>query len=117
MAIAATARATTAVTISRPPESASRETNRALEEAVRETLTGTTEPLDVQFSTWLAEDGHVQFVCRVEAPPADPFGGEIQWRWWSPLFDDADGLREALAAAVASRGRARRSAGLSEVIP
>lgn len=115
--MAATARARTAVTVSRPPESASCETNRAFEEAVRETLSGTTEPLDVQFSTWLAEDGHAQFVCRVEAPPADPFGGEIQWRWWSPLFDDADRLREALGAAVASRGRARRTVGPSEAAP
>ena len=102
-------RASTTVTISRPPESASHERNHSLEEAVREVLGGASEPLDVQFGTWLAEDGHVQFVCRVEEPAADPFGGDIQWRWWSPLVDDAGGLREALEAAVASRGCARRA--------
>jgi hypothetical protein len=115
--MAATARVRTAVTISRPPQSTSREMNLSLEEAVRAGLRGTSEPLDVQFGTWLADDGHVQFVCRVEAPPADPFAGETQWRWWSPLVDDANELREALEAAVASRHRARRAVGPSGIAP
>jgi hypothetical protein len=93
------------VTITRSAQGTSSETARALEGVVREVLAGAGEPLDVQFGTWLADDGRTQFVCRVEAPPADPFGPTIQWRWWSPLVDGPEELREALTAAVSARLR------------
>jgi len=92
------------VTITRPPAGAPTEMVRALEEAVLAALGDTTEPLDVQFSTCLAEDGRVQFVCRVQGPPADPFGGDVQWRWWSAIFDDPQAFRESLSAASRRRG-------------
>jgi hypothetical protein len=91
------------VTISRSANGASSETARALEGVVHELLADAPEPLDVQFGTSLAEDGRLQFVCRVEAPPAAPFGGAVQWRWWSPLVDGPEQLREALSAAVQVR--------------
>ena len=94
------------VTISRSAQGTSSETARALEGVVHEVLAGATEPLDVQFGTWRADDGRTQFVCRVETPPADPFGARLQWRWWSPLVDGPEDLREALTAAVQARGRA-----------
>jgi hypothetical protein len=90
------------VTITRS-EGASGDTARALEGVVRHVLADTDEPLEVQFGTWRAEDGRLQFVCRVEAPPAAPFGGATQWRWWSPLVDGPEELREALSAAVRAR--------------
>lgn len=93
------------VTISRSANGASSETARALEDVVHELLADAPEPLDVQFGTWPAEDGRLQFVCRVEAPPAAPFGGAVQWRWWSPLVDGPEQLREALSAAVQVRRR------------
>ena len=54
--------------------------------------------------------GGMQFVCRVETPPATPFGAAMQWRWWSPLVDGPEELREALSAAVQARGAARAKA-------
>lgn len=99
------------MTVTRSPAGAPTEMVRALEEAVLAALGETTEPLDVQFSTCLAEDGRFQFVCRVEGPPADPFGGEVQWRWWSAILDDPQALRESLEAAAASRRRAGRRPG------
>jgi hypothetical protein len=93
------------VTISRSANGAPRETARALEGVVQELLADGPESLDVQFGTWLAEDGRLQFVCRVEAPPAVPFGGAVQWRWWSPLVNGPEELREALSAAVEVRRR------------
>jgi hypothetical protein len=92
------------VTITRSANGAS--TARALEGVVRELLADDPEALEVQFGTWLADDGRLQFVCRVEAPPAAPFGGAVQWRWWSPLVDSPEQLREALSAAVQVRRRA-----------
>jgi hypothetical protein len=79
------------------------ETARAFESVALELLADSPEPCEVQFGTWPSEDGKTQFVCRVETPPAAPFGGEIQWRWWSPLLDRPDDLRAALSAAVRAR--------------
>ena len=95
------------VTITRSAQGIPGETARALEGVVHEVLAGTTEPLYVQFGTWVEEDGGTRFVCRVETAPAPPFGAMLQWRWWSPLFESADQLRELLtAAAQARRGTA-----------
>jgi hypothetical protein len=94
------------VTITRSAQGISGETARALEGVVHEVLADAPEPVSVQFGTWLADDGRTQFVCRVETPPATPFGGMLQWRWWSPLFERPEELREALTAAVEARRRA-----------
>ena len=91
------------MTITRSAQGTSSETARALEGVVHEVLADAAEPLDVQFGTWLADDGRTQFVCRVETAPATPFGVSLQWRWWSPLFDRPEDLREALTAAVQAR--------------
>jgi hypothetical protein len=93
------------VTITRSAQGTSSETARALEGVVHEVLADLAEPLVVQFGTWVADDGRTQFVCRVETPPAAPFGASLQWRWWSPLFDRPEDLREALTAAVDARRR------------
>jgi hypothetical protein len=93
------------VTITRAAQGTSIETARALEGVVREVLADAPEPLDVQFGTWVADDGQTQFVCRVETPPATPFGASLQWRWWSPLFDRPEELRETLTIAVQARRR------------
>jgi hypothetical protein len=93
------------VTITRSAQGTSSETARALEGVVQEVLAGAPETLAVQFGTWLADDGRTQFVCRVETPPADPFGPTLQWRWWSPLVDGPEDLREALTAALQARRR------------
>ncbi len=92
-----------AVTITRPLAGVASE----YEHVVRDVLSGEGSPLEVQFGTWVADDGHIQVVCRVEAPPADPFGLEMQWRWWSPLLDSPEGLREELGAAVSRRRSGR----------
>lgn len=91
------------VTITRSAQGTSGETARASEGVVQEVLADSVEPLDVQFGTWLADDGRTQFVCRVETSPANPFGATLQWRWWSPLVDGPEELREALTAAVQAR--------------
>jgi hypothetical protein len=92
------------VTITRSASGASREIAVALESVVRDVLADAPGPLEVQFGTWPAEDGRTQFLCRVEAPPAVAFGDATQWRWWSPLVDGPEQLREVLSAAVARRG-------------
>jgi hypothetical protein len=101
-----------AVTITRAPTGVPAAVAREYERAVRDALAGEDGPLEVQFGAWVAEDGHLQVVCRVESPPADPFGFELQWRWWSPLLDSPDALRQELGPAVARRRgeRARRDA-------
>jgi hypothetical protein len=76
---------------------------RAFEDVALELLADAPEPCEVQFGTWPSEDGTVQLVCRVETPPASPFGGELQWRWWSPLLDRPEQLRAALSIALRSR--------------
>jgi hypothetical protein len=91
------------VTITRSAHGTPGETARALEGVVQEVLAGAPEPLYVQFGTWVEEDGGTRFVCRVETPPATPFGATLQWRWWSPLFETPEQLREALTAAVQAR--------------
>jgi hypothetical protein len=97
------------VTITRSAAGASLAIRILLEDAVHEALADADEPLEVQFNTWVADDGHVQFVCRVETPPADPFGPAVQWRWWSPLVEGADDLRVFLRSAL--EARRRRSTG------
>jgi len=89
--------------ITRTAQGASAETARAFENVALELLADSPEPCEVEFGTWPSEDGRVQLVCRVETPPAAPFGGELQWRWWSPLLDRPDDLRAALSAAVRAR--------------
>ena len=79
------------------------EVARDLERAVREAVGETEEPLDVRFGAWHGEDGRLLFFCKVESPPAGPFSDEEQWRWWSPLVESADELRDALRVAVARR--------------
>jgi len=79
------------------------DTARAFENVAREVLAASSETCEVQFGTWLAQDGRLQVVCRVETPPAIPFGAELQWRWWSPLLDRPEELREALSAALRAR--------------
>lgn len=93
------------VRITRPVIGAPSDIARALEDVVLEVLADAAGPLDVQFGTWPAGDGRLQFVCRVETPPAIPFGTEVQWRWWSELLDRPEQLRESLSAAVERRGR------------
>ncbi|HUG55030.1 MAG TPA: hypothetical protein VMR21_15570 [Vicinamibacteria bacterium] len=88
------------MTISRLPDGATPETARALETVVREVLGAIGEEVDVQLGSWHGDDGRVQFVCRVEGPPADAFTPEPQWRWWSRLLDGPEDLREELMAAV-----------------
>ena len=90
-------------TITRSAEGAPRETARAFENVALELLADSPEPYDVQFGTWPAEDGRLQIVCRVETAPATPFGGALQWRWWSPLLDRPEQLRAALSIAVQVR--------------
>ncbi len=82
-----------------------REVLRDLERVLRDVLGETDERFDVRFGAWRAEDGRLRYLCKVESPPGDPFEGDAQWRWWSPLVDGADELRDALWAAVARRGR------------
>ena len=91
-------------TITRSIDGAPAETARAFEDVAREVLAGCSEACRVQFGTWPSEDGRLQVVCRVETPPAIPFGGESQWRWWSALLDDPEDLREALSVALRARG-------------
>jgi hypothetical protein len=93
------------VTITRYPRQAPGEAVRELEKVVRQELPEILEPFEVQLGAWPAEDGRIQFVCRVETPPAVPPGGDLQWRWWSPIVDGPDELRDALRAAVAARMR------------
>ena len=57
------------VTITRRPAGASSEAVGELEAVVRQELSECREPLEVQFGTWTAEDGRVQYLCRVETPP------------------------------------------------
>jgi hypothetical protein len=90
-------------TITRSAEGAPAETARDFENVALECLADSPEACEVQFGTWPAEDGRVQLVCRVETPPATPFGPELQWRWWSPLLDRPEELREALSVAVRLR--------------
>jgi hypothetical protein len=91
------------LTIRPLPEAASTEMAPAFEAVVLELLADTVEPLDVQFGAWRAEDGRLQFVCRVEGPPADAFIVEPQWRWWSALLDGPEDLRAALEEALERR--------------
>jgi len=95
------------LTITRGPSSVPPDVARQYEQVARDVLAGEDARLAVQFGTWVADDGRIQVVCRVEAPPADPFGLETQWRWWSPLLDGPEALREELGAAVARRRRQR----------
>jgi hypothetical protein len=104
-----------AVTITRGPSGVPPDVARQYEQVVRDVLAGEGAQLAVEFGTWVEDDGRIQAVCRVEAPPADPFGLEVQWRWWSPLLDGPDALREELGAAVARRRRQR--AGRDVVAP
>jgi hypothetical protein len=90
-------------TIKRSAEGAPAETARAFERVALELLAESPEPCEVQFGTWPSEDGRLQLVCRVETLPATPFGAELQWRWWSPLLDRPEDLRDALSAAVHAR--------------
>jgi hypothetical protein len=92
-------------TITRPLAGLAEDTARAFEKIACELLAETPEPCEVQFGTWRCEDGRVQVVCRVETPPATPFGAENQWRWWSPLLDRPEDLRAVLSAAVQARQR------------
>jgi hypothetical protein len=105
-------------TIKRSAEGAPSETARAFESVALELLAESPEPCEVQFGTWTSEDGRLQLVCRVETRPATPFGAELQWRWWSPLLDRPEDLREALSAAVHARyqriGVSVSPAGLSQ---
>jgi hypothetical protein len=107
------------VTITRSAEGAAAEVARAFESVACEVLAESPEPCEVQFGTWPAEDGRLQLVCRVETRAAIPFGAEMQWRWWSPLLDRPEDLRETLAAAVRTRYRrisiAATSAGCAAV--
>jgi hypothetical protein len=95
-------------TVIRSAEGAPAETARAFENVVLELLADCPEPCAVQFSTWPAEDGRLQLVCRVETAPATPFGAELQWRWWSPLLDRPEELRASLSLAVQARSRRLR---------
>ena len=90
-------------TIKRSAEGAPAETMRAFENVALDLLADSPEPCEVQFSSWPAEDGRLLLVCRVETPPAIPFGAELQWRWWSPLLERPEELRAALSVAVRSR--------------
>jgi hypothetical protein len=101
-----------AVTITRPPTGVTADVAREYERAVRDVLAGEDGPVEVQFGAWVAEDGHIQVVCRVETTAAEPFGLALQWRWWSPLLDSPDALHQELGAAVARRRleRAQREA-------
>jgi hypothetical protein len=97
--------------ITRTAQGVPEDTARAFEDVALELLAEAPEPCEVQFGTWPSEDGRVQLVCRVETPPAAPFGGELQWRWWSPLLDRPEQLRAALTVAVRARqARIRTSA-------
>jgi hypothetical protein len=90
-------------TITRTAEGAPAETARAFESVALELLADSPEPCDVQFGTWPSEDGRLQIVCRVETAPVTPFGGAVQWRWWSPLLDRPEQLRAALSFAIQAR--------------
>jgi hypothetical protein len=89
--------------ITRTAQGPPAETARAFENVALELLADSPEACEVEFGTWPSEDGRVQLVCGVETPPAAPFGGELQWRWWSPLLDRPDDLRAALSVAVRAR--------------
>jgi len=82
---------------------------RELEHAVRDVLGDTEETFDVQFGTWASEDGRIQYVCRIEGPPCDPFGAYEQWRWWSPIVSGPDELRESLRIALTRRSAVARA--------
>ena len=104
--------------ITRTAQGVSAETARAFENVALELLADAPEPCEVQFATWPSEDGRVQLVCRVETPPAAPFGGELQWRWWSPLLDRPEELRAALSVAMRARcARLQPSASLAAPSP
>lgn len=89
--------------ITRTAQGVPAETARAFENVALELLVDAPEPCEVQFGTWSSEGGGVQLVCRVETAPATPFGGELQWRWWSPLLDRPEQLRAALSVAMRAR--------------
>jgi hypothetical protein len=89
--------------ITRSAEGAPAEMARAFECVALELLADSPEVCEVQFGTWPSEDGRLQLVCRVETPAATPFGTELQWRWWSPLLERPEELREALSVAVRIR--------------
>lgn len=76
----------------------------ALQSAVRTALGDTEEAVSVRFGVWTG-DGLTRYLCKVETPPAGPFGEE-QWRWWSPLFETPEELASALREAVVRRQRA-----------
>jgi hypothetical protein len=103
--------------ITRSAQGAPAETARAFEDVALELLADSPEDCEVQFGTWPSEDGRVLLVCRVETPPAAAFGGELQWRWWSPLLDRPDDLRAALSVAVRTRYRIHPSATLAAPSP
>ena len=79
------------------------DTYAALQSAVQTALGDTEEPVSVRFGVW-TDDGLTRYLCKVETPPAGPFGDE-QWRWWSPLFETPEELASALREAVVRRQR------------
>lgn len=52
-------------------------------------------PVQVRFRVCQDEPEGLRFICKVENPPRVD-GDGLPWRWWSPLLETAQELRESL---------------------
>jgi hypothetical protein len=83
--------------------------NPALAKAVEEEARGVLGSqdlgrLEVRFRVCRDEAEGLKFICKVESPaPADLHQDGSQWRWWSPLMENADDFRAALLEAIEIR--------------
>jgi hypothetical protein len=69
---------------------------RALEQEIRRLLKDEgVGAVEVRFRVCRDEADGFTFVCKVENPPCDGEDGQVQWRWWSPLLETAEGFRDA----------------------
>lgn len=69
-----------------------------VEDEVRRALSGEdVGSVQVQFRVCRDDQDEVKFICKVENPPrVDDDGSLPPWRWWSPLLETAQDLRQSL---------------------
>lgn len=73
--------------------------------------------LEVRFRVCQDDVRGIKFICKVENPPQVEFeGSSAPWRWWSPLMETAEELRDALRDALEIR-RQRQTHMLPEPAP
>jgi hypothetical protein len=54
-------------------------------------------PVQVRFRVCRDESDGLKFICKVENPPrVDGDGTAPPWRWWSPLLETSEELRDSL---------------------